>query len=674
MFRTRCKFVLLTLCACSVTVATVTAAIAPDNGVFSSGFEYRQRFVADIVGEPLRAPDPAFFDAGDSLTLEGWFYIERRHPPGAWLMGKGDPIDGGASGIQLFYFLGLDASGNVEFGSSHFRISSQAPVQLRRWTHLAAVVEQDSSRLYVDGVLAAENTAIGGLPAAPTIPLGIGAPFDAAGVPVPYDISGIHAQRLRVWSVAHSASQLRVDAAAGSLPESTLGLLASWPLDEPRALVARDAHGDAHPLTRAAPVGVTHQGVLEVGPHFTEHVVQVAAGRLTDVSDAAPVDFDDDGDVDLIVFQVATPTYPATYRRVLAFRNVGGTFEDATDEVLGTLELVNPRAWHVGDFNGDGRDEIFIGATGTDTEPVPGEQSRLLIQSVDGRLVDESAARIPQHDSYTHGLGVGDLEGDGDLDLLLANYIRDTPRLYMNDGAGQFSEVTYRLPDFVTDGEPPQNPSAALCDVNGDGRADAIFGGNYHADLPSEYGPNELLMQEASGHFVRDPEFTLPPKFYQPEGVTVFIECADLNGDGAPELVLATDINAQQAGLQLLLNDGAGHFSDESARLNLDIPWIDAWYVAARVVDMNRDGHPDIVLRTNSKLFDLESFSRSLLLNLGDAHFVDASEAFIVNTNHGTAIGDFDGDDWPDIMVPQYADHFRFFTASRVLAPGRFKD
>ena len=673
MFRPRCKLVVLVLCACSMTVATVTAAIAPDSGVFSSSFEYRQRFVADIVGEPLRAPNPAFFDAGDSLTLEGWFYVERRHPAGAWLIGKGDPIDGGASGIQLYYFLGLDGSGNVEFGSSHFRMQSQAPVPLRRWTHLAAVVEQGAARLYVDGVLAAENAAIEGLPAAPTIPLGIGAPFDAAGVPVPYDISGVHAQRLRVWSVAHSASQLRVDAAAGALPGSTLGLMASWPLDEPRALVARDAQGDAHPLTRAAPVGVTHQDVLEIGPHFTEHVVQVAPGRLTDVSDSAPIDFDDDGDTDLIVFKVDTPTYPATYRELLAFRNAGGTFEDATDEVLGTVELVNPRAWHVGDLNADGRDDLFIGATGTDTDPVPGEQSRLLLQSADGRLVDESATRIPQHESYTHGLGVGDLEGDGDLDLLLANYIRDTPRLYMNDGAAQFSEVTDRLPDFITSGE-QQHPSAALCDVNGDGRADAVFGGNYHVDLPSEYAPNELLMQDASGLFVRHPDFSLPPKYYEPEGVTVFITCADLNGDGAPELVLATDIGGQQAGLQLLLNDGAGHFSDASARLNLDIPPIDAWYVAARVVDMNRDGRPDIVLRTNSKRFDPESFSRSLLLNLGDAHFVDASEAFVINTTVGTAIGDFDGDGWPDIMVPQYADFFRFFTASRVLSPGRFAD
>ena len=108
--------------------------------------------------------------------------------------------------------------------------------------------------------------------------------------------------------------------------------------------------------------------------------------------------------------------------------------------------------------------------------------------------------------------------------------------------------------------------------------------------------------------------------------------------------------------------------------MNLDSPTIDQWYPHIHVVDINDDGLPDIVLRTNSQRFSPYNHSRSILLNRGNAHFVDASEVFIANTTAGVAVGDFDGDGHPDLLVPQSGDLLRKFTAAQRLSPTWFVD
>ena len=144
---------------------------------------------------------------------------------------------------------------------------------------------------------------------------------------------------------------------------------------------------------------------------------------MPDPSSIEVIDFDGDGDLDLIVEQVfSPPVFPAVPRRLLAFRNNGGTFAEATDAVLGNVQMDNPyRSW-VADFNRDGRPDLFIADTGADTVEAPGAQSRLFIQSADGRLVDESATRLPQRRSYTHDAAVADVDRDGDLDIYMVNY------------------------------------------------------------------------------------------------------------------------------------------------------------------------------------------------------------------------------------------------------------
>lgn len=607
-----------------------------------------QTFVGDIGAAPYKLKD-SMLVAGPAFTMEGWIYL-RESWDGTWIMGKGEPLSSGGVLRNFALQLTNDGSNRLEFGAPAFQFSTPSPLPLRKWTHFAVVRDNSVATLYVNGVEVATRSGVPAIPAAPDLVFSIGEPFDRNGNVAGGSRPFRYGRQFRVWRVARTPAQL-LSAMGESMPSDRTGLVAAWAFDENGGLTARDLSGNNRHLLRTRDIGGARVAVIDNGPYFASTTFPPAAGLYTDPSQVDAIDFDSDGDLDLVVYQVASPTFPATERRVLAFRNDGGAFIDATDAVLGTLRMVNPRSTFVGDFNGDGRMDLLIGDTGTDTHPFPGAQSRLLIQSA-GRLVDESTSRLPQRISYTHGVAVADIDGDRDLDIYLANYITNDPRLYLNNGVGVFSDVTVQaMPVEVVNGS-TANPAAAFVDVNGDSRADLILGGNYDAGGgASSSTPNLLLMNDGSGRFVRDSRFALPPKLHGALGVTVAIVGADLNGDGAQDLVLSTDIAGLVPGLQLLINNGAGQFRDESPKLNLSFPATDRWVVQIMLADMNQDRRPDIVLRTNATFNSPFNSSRSLLLNRGGGVFVDASEPLSVNTSVGLAIGDFDRDGLMDVVT-----------------------
>lgn len=634
-----------------------------------------QAWVADVGAVPLQGLPAADFEPGHRFTLEGWIYLTERAPQ-AWVAGKANPINGGAGGLSIVYGLSFDERGERLrfFHGPAAELRSPEALPLRRWTHVAAVLGDGQARLLINGTVVATRTAAEAVPAAPTLPLGLGAPYDAAGRAAAND-TPLYARHWRYWRSARSAAQIAA-AMPDALPDVRDGLVAAWPLDDRRGDRARDLLG-ARPLARAeSQIGMLRRAVLEDGPHFEAAPLQLPGGTMTDPSDLALIDFDGNGWPDLFVAQVAfPPTYPETRRRQLALRNVNGAFVDATAAVLGELNLVNPRRLHVADFDRDGRPDLFLAETGTDTLPVPGSQSRLLMGTADGRLVDESARRLPQRNEYTHGLAVADVDGDGDLDVFMGNYQPYLLRLLRNDGVGVLRDAAAgALPAALGGGLRTVN-AASLCDLTGDGWPDLAISADYYGpNGPGTNRPNELFRNDGRGNFVADDRLALPPKLHGIEGVTTDIACADLDGDGHLDLVLATDRGATVPGLQLLLNDGSGRLRDASSQLELRWAAGDAWVNQIRVVDINGDGRPDLLLRTNSRSFARYNHARTLLLNLGGGRFVDASEALTANLGGGVAVGDVDRDGRPDLVALNGRDRLTVWRQLKPLSATLFVD
>ena len=107
---------------------------------------------------------------------------------------------------------------------------------------------------------------------------------------------------------------------------------------------------------------------------------------------------------------------------------------------------------------------------------VPPQQDRLYLNDGAGNFTDVTATRMPPDSDHTYALAVGDVDGDGDPDLVFGNY-RAQSRLYLNSGTGNFIVTTPHMPrnsDLTV--------AVALGDVDGDGSLDAMFG-NFNAQV-----------------------------------------------------------------------------------------------------------------------------------------------------------------------------------------------
>ncbi len=214
-----------------------------------------------------------------------------------------------------------------------------------------------------------------------------------------------------------------------------------------------------------------------------------------------PVDTDGDGDLDL--FLGSSP------RDKLYLSDGKGGFKDVSLAALPSLRNYS-RAAAAGDLDGDGKPELILAKYG---------QNVYLANNGYGGFADATSTHLPPLRANTYGLALGDVDGDGDLDLVTANY-KAQDRLYLNSGKGRFLDGTAgRLPSA---NDP--STSVALGDVDGDGDLDLVVG------LAGTYGgQNRLLLNDGKGKFSDATKALLPS--YPDSTYTVLLEDVDGDGD-----------------------------------------------------------------------------------------------------------------------------------------------
>lgn len=252
------------------------------------------------------------------------------------------------------------------------------------------------------------------------------------------------------------------------------------------------------------------------------------------------------------------------------------------------LSMEGPKC-AVADVNGDGLEDFFIGGARTDS-------GKLFIQQRNGKFMrsQESAFDTPNSSDQTNAVFL-DADKDGDKDLLIVYGGNEQtssseelqPRLYINDGKGNFSLSPGSLGDISLTAS-----CVAVSDINADGFPDIFIGGRA---IPGQYGvsPNSYLLLNNGRGMFSNATASLAPELQKP-GMVTDAAWADTDGDGLEDLVVVGDWMP----VTVFKNTG-GKF------VKKELPVSHGWWNCIRATDLNGDGVVDLVLGNlglNSKI------------------------------------------------------------------------
>ncbi len=349
---------------------------------------------------------------------------------------------------------------------------------------------------------------------------------------------------------------------------------------------------------------------------------------INDHSRLAVVDIDGDGWDDIVMHNLfPDPQGGVPFEHLVFLNNHDGTFRDFSDE--SGLRHVQAAFFTFGDVDNDGDLDVF---TGLDI-PLTGENNHIYLNDGHGHFTLKANSGVEDPidaDTVTGNAVFADFNNDGKLDLYLGNgqtsYIAAN-QLYFGNGDGTFTEVT--ATNILGDNTAQPTNGLVACDYDDDGDLD-IFVSTY--GVSESLGHKHLWQNDGTGHFTDVAEQTgfaalgtgnywlastgmgtmiepsVDPSMW--DGSNGFgIECQDIDGDGYPDIYMATISHPVDSDYsrkwsdpsQLLINQGpSGGFTFKNVYLDRGLPFNEG-DIDNAAIDFDNDGYIDLAVTRDNK-------------------------------------------------------------------------
>jgi hypothetical protein len=431
--------------------------------------------------------------------------------------------------------------------------------------------------------------------------------------------------------------------------------------------------GMSTPLPAARPSGpIRFVDVTQAaGIHFRHKSGAYGKKYLPETmgSGVCVIDYDGDGWQDILfVNSMDWPEHKTSVSTpALYHNNHDGTFTDVT-RTSGLAKEMYGLGCAVGDFDNDGRDDIYITALG----------GNYLFRNLgEGRFADVTAKAHVKDPGFSTGAVWFDYDNDGKLDLFVSHYVDwseatdqfctldgknksyCTPELYKGQSATLFHNLGHGVFEDVTKKAGLYDPSSkslgvALIDYDDDGWLDLF--------VANDTQPNKLYRNNHNGTFTES-AFASGVAFSDAGKARAGMgaDAADYDLSGHYGLVIGNFTNES---LSLYDNDGSGLFTDKSIASGIEGPSAKSLTFSAFFFDYDLDGLPDIFAANGHVADDVSVTQPSLkyaeppllFRNRGAGRFEDVSNKVGAAlrqpvVGRGAAYLDFDNDGDLDLVI-----------------------
>lgn len=397
------------------------------------------------------------------------------------------------------------------------------------------------------------------------------------------------------------------------------------------------------------------------GQHY---IMETMTGGL------AIFDYDGDGQEDIYFLngaplpgtQVDVPPTNHLYRNLGQFRFRKVTAEAAVGDPGFGLGV------SVADYNNDGFLDIYVNNFGPNV---------LFRNNGDGTFTDVTAeAGVANGHKVGAGVAFLDIEGDGDLDLYVANYVKfawekhvrrlvkgypvyPSPRdyqgmpdtLFRNEGDGTFVDISAASGIGCC---PGTGMGVVAADYDGDGDPDVF--------VCNDVDANFLFVNDGQGQFEElGMLFGAAYNWYGDENASMGVDCGDYDNDGLLDYIMTS---YQDEFPVLYRNTGEGRLEDVTATTGVGPPVLAQVNWGVGFADFDNDGFRDIFIANGHTDDYVEFFDptgvykapNTLLWNLGTGKFADVSRLCgdgmaPAYSSRGAALEDLDNDGRVDVVV-----------------------